>query len=255
MTEADAKIRRRSGYSAVPNKAMSDRSMSIEARGLLALLMTFKEGWVFRSSHLMSECGVGKDKFYRMLGELKSAGYVRVEHERDAGGVFGQLTWEVFDSPFPEKPDAVNTASGKTGHIRENNLVSDINNKPQTPEGDLFSDNPKPASQSQTPDHFEEFWKLYPKTSRKSNRKGCLEKFRLIVAGRAKSIDRADGATIVAGLKSYVATSPDPQYVPAPMVWLNQARWEAFTGNEPEQISPERQRYRDIVAKYAGVSG
>lgn len=112
--------------------------------------------------------------------------------------------------------------------------------------GDLFSANSLPESPSGNVEHFfEEFWKLYPQTSRKADRKGCLEKFRSICSGRAK-VDRATPQQILNGLKNYVATDPDPQYVPAPKVWLNGARWEAFQGEPSEPVN----RYRQIVKEW-----
>lgn len=113
-------ISRRSGYSSIPNQAMSDRRISIEARGLLSLLMTFREGWVFRNSHLRQTCEVGRDKFQRMLKELKDVGYVKIAsiHDEKTGRFLG-TNWEICDVPDHRVPE--NPASGKSGPLRDNN--------------------------------------------------------------------------------------------------------------------------------------
>ena len=73
-------------YASIPNAAMRDEHLSIEARGLLALLMTYTDTWTFRRSHLMQVAGVGRDKFQRLMRELIEAGYVRRVPVREDGG-------------------------------------------------------------------------------------------------------------------------------------------------------------------------
>lgn len=71
-------------YAAVPNDAMRDKRLSIEARGLLALLMTYSDEWVFIKEHLQEIAGIGRDKFERVMGELISEGYVERVLTREA---------------------------------------------------------------------------------------------------------------------------------------------------------------------------
>jgi len=109
-------------------------------------------------------------------------------------------------------------------------------------------------SNSEVTDSFKEFWDMYPKNSRKANRKGCGVKFAQIISGKCKTVDQADAETIIAGLKAFIETRPDLQYVPAPMAWLNQAKWEAFTGpgggpdngGEPKPLSYAQRVLRDF---------
>ena len=124
----------------------------------------------------------------------------------------------------------------------------DIKQTPIPPKGDdLFTADSLPINQDTISECFEEFWNLYPKSSpinRKANRKGCLIKFREIVTGKSKRIDQADAETIIRGLKGYIASEPDPQYIPAPMVWLNGAKWEAY---QEQIVDPRAERYRRIA--------
>ena len=118
---------------------------------------------------------------------------------------------------------------------------------PIPPEGaDLFSAKELPESRDTTVEKFfEEFWNLYPKNQRKANRKGCLEKFRSICSGRVKTIDRATPEQIVHGLRGYVDSNPDLKFVPAPLAWLNGAKWEAFQGPR------ETNRYQKIAREWS----
>lgn len=67
---------------------------------------------------------------------------------------------------------------------------------------------------------FAEFWQLWPNTQRKTNRKGCLQRW------HAGNLDACadDILRHVASLKT--STQWLGGYEPAPMTYLNQRRWE-----------------------------
>lgn len=87
------------------------------------------------------------------------------------------------------------------------------------------------------------FWDEYPKNSRKANEKGVKEKFKAIVAGKVKSVNHASADRILAGLRGFKNTNPDLQFVPAPMRWLNDARWEAFDTPKPTDPNGPRSSF------------
>ncbi|MTH79400.1 hypothetical protein [Paracoccus aestuariivivens] len=86
-------------YAAIPNAAMRDERVSIEARGLLALLMTYADDWTFVVEHLQAITGVGRDKLRGMLKELEAAGYVVREVLRGDGGHLAGTEWVIVDDP------------------------------------------------------------------------------------------------------------------------------------------------------------
>ena len=91
-------------YAAIPNAAMRDERLSIEARGMLALLMTYSDEWEFHPEHLQRVARIGRDQFRRIMGELKSAGYVNRETMRTADGRVTGSQWVLLDvsNPSPE---------------------------------------------------------------------------------------------------------------------------------------------------------
>lgn len=140
-------------YAAIPNGAMRDSSISIEARGMLALLMTYADDWVFRRDHLQEVSGLGRDKFERVMGELRAAGYVELQQMREQGS--GRLlgsTWVIRDHRDPEKPgvgvtealknrDPAEPTPGESAPIRRTTLQEEKKERtPLPPEGDLFGD-------------------------------------------------------------------------------------------------------------------
>lgn len=262
MKETDQKqsVRRRSGYTSIPNSVMSDTRLSIEARGLLALLMTFKEGWVFRSKHLMEQCGVGRDKYYRMIGELKDFGYVTVIQNKTEDGKFLDTYWEISDQPFPEKPDTAEPDSGKSGHIRENNLLSENNNKTPTPTGpgehDLFSADQgltsKPPGKKPGPKNsfnqseFDAFWEAYP---RKIGPEPALKNYK-------RALKLVDAATILAGAKNYAEqvrrAGTETTYIQHPKNWLRECNWKSEDQAAPPSAKPMSYAQRVLAAERSG---
>jgi hypothetical protein len=84
-----------------------DRNLSYEARGVLFYLLSKPGDWIIRVSDIRQE-GAGRDKVYRILGELETYRYLAREFIRNAAGVITGMEYVAFELPFPEKPDTVN---------------------------------------------------------------------------------------------------------------------------------------------------
>lgn len=74
---------------------------------------------------------------------------------------------------------------------------------------------------------FSEFWKAYPPSKRKADKKRCETAFRNI-----PNIDREFGS-IMHGLELWKNDDEwkknNGMYIPAPLVWLHQRRWESIS--------------------------
>lgn len=252
-------------YAAIPNAAMRDESISIEARGLLALLMTFSDDWEFNREDLMKRTGMKKDRFGKVMGELVAKGYVEIVNIRNEKGHLLGRTWVIrddatdvrdsrtsVDAPTSEisatdvrqNRRPVKPTSGETAPIRK------PKEKKTKREEDLFgSDEPQsprdalPASEANAEkqdDGFSEFWEAYPKAPRKTDKPKAKASFDRIVAGKAKGIGSVRPETIIAAVKRYAASGPDPEFVPLPTTWLNGARWEQWA----EAPKPKLAAYR-----------
>lgn len=81
---------------------------------------------------------------------------------------------------------------------------------------------PKPPK-GEEPEGFAAFWAAWPNTDRKQAKGKCLEAWKKASAER-------DAAVIVAHVETLKAcqtwTKDGGQYIPAPLVYLNQRRWE-----------------------------
>lgn len=119
-------------YAAIPNAAMRDSRISIEARGLLALMMTYSDSWVFAVDHLRTVTGVGRDKLRNMLRELGEAGYLLREAMANEDGRFDGSRWIIVDDP---------TEAGRFGS-GEGSPEQDVPDTAKTPENPRPPENP-----------------------------------------------------------------------------------------------------------------
>lgn len=91
---------------------------------------------------------------------------------------------------------------------------------------------------------FDAFWKAWPSSTRKAAKAQCLEKWQ----GKGLASIAATVIEHVAAMaKSEQWTKDKGQFVPAPLVYLNQARWEAPT--EAQAVAAqEAERWQDTRA-------
>lgn len=112
--------------------------------------------------------------------------------------------------------------------------------------GDLFGNVPAPVDD--WPDDFDiQFWDAWPRHPRKHSQKQVADKLaRIRKAGgivvRGKLVP-VTWAQIWGGLTAYVASNPEHKFIPAPLVWVNQARWTA----NHDAVEPAKPSFGDIM--------
>ncbi len=126
MREKSSRPDRR--YAAIPNAAMRDKSLSAEARGTLAYLMTFSDEWRFIRDVICADMGFGKDKFQRVMGELREAGYVDLVSIPGEGGHFAGTEWIIRDDPTESRKNPL-SADSRENRLPENPALSKKTNR------------------------------------------------------------------------------------------------------------------------------
>lgn len=118
--------------------AAQDERLSLEARGLFALMVSLPENWSYTVAGLAKKAGCGREKARRLLQELQTVGYLVREQSHDNGGKFSGAVYVLQDeaplpenpsngetktSPLPEKPTTAepSTAEPSTGIAPEKN--------------------------------------------------------------------------------------------------------------------------------------
>lgn len=109
---------------------------------------------------------------------------------------------------------------------------------PQEGEGETVSEQPDASPQkAKDPGGFERFWQTWPKSERKQARGQCLKSWRRVGAEKCADAVLAH----VEQMKSSESwTKEAGQFVPAPLVYLNQRRWEGADGaTESGEVSAQ----------------
>ena len=139
MSESQIKSGRKKGFVVLFRSAAQDSRLSLEARGLFALMISLPENWEYSVTGLAKKAGCGREKARRLLRELQTVGYLAREQSHDAGGQFSGAVYVLQDeappldgfpgnggtgnAPLPEKPttDEPSTAGPSTENAPEKN--------------------------------------------------------------------------------------------------------------------------------------
>lgn len=113
-------------YFRMSNAAIRDRRLSLEARGLLALMLSHADGYVMDTKALEAE-GIGQWAQDRVLAELSAAGYAKRERVQRAKGLW---YWQF-------------TVSESGDLVSADKHVSPISEKPQHRGNSEVGENPK----------------------------------------------------------------------------------------------------------------
>ena len=110
MSNTIIRATRRDRYVIIEQNAIEDARLSWAARGLLGYLLSKPDDWKVLVNDLRKRGDLGRDGIYKLLKELRGAGYMRFirsrdKHGRIRGGTY--LVHEVATSPYPDLPDAV----------------------------------------------------------------------------------------------------------------------------------------------------
>jgi len=114
MTQTIRRAARRQRFVIVDQATVEDTRLSWAARGLLAYLLSRPDDWKVLVNDLKKRGNLGRDGIYALLRELRSAGYVRFERNRDDQGRMRGGTYIVSEVPAPltDSPDVAGPDAG-----------------------------------------------------------------------------------------------------------------------------------------------
>jgi len=110
-------------YTTICNRIFKDRRLSLKAKGLLAMLLSFSDSWKLSISGLYSILKEGKVSIRSTMNELIKYGYVERERVKDEKGVYIGINYIVFESPKLE-----NLTMGNKTQV-SNNIINNQSNK------------------------------------------------------------------------------------------------------------------------------
>jgi len=92
----------------IDQRTVQDTGLSWAARGMLAYLLSRPDIWKVRVADLQRRGNLGRDATYKLLNELRSAGYIEFQQGRDTHGRIrggDYIVREIPRLPHPELPD------------------------------------------------------------------------------------------------------------------------------------------------------
>ncbi len=105
---------KRKNFVSISNALAQNDALSLEAKGLMLLVLSLPEDWQFYVGWLRSKAHVGRDKMQRILRSLEASGYLQRGCRQSAQGRF---EWEYrfleTPEPLPEKPSPVEPSAGE----------------------------------------------------------------------------------------------------------------------------------------------
>lgn len=140
---------RENPYAMIRRDTLQDRSLTWEARGILAYLLSQSDTWRVQATDLCQNCG--ETVVYRVLNELIEHGYIERTSERNEKGHVKAWGYAVHEEPLlPENPKVGKPKNRETlnlGFRGLNNKQESDSNKKQESER---ATKPKPKTNSKT---------------------------------------------------------------------------------------------------------
>lgn len=215
-------------FTRIPNAWLRDEKLSLEARGLLAQIMSHRPGWNMSLRSLAFANGVGRDRIKRIVDELLEAGYLE-RSEAQGKDEKGRMQSYDYTTRSPEWSQKW-TQNPYTGEP--------YTDEPDTESGSTKKTKPKKTNEIEQHvlEGFNEFWKIYPKKKDKPRATRCFE----------SALKRVSLQTIIDGATRY---RDDPnredKYTKDPTTWLNNDAWD--NPPEPPKQQPRRANWEDAA--------
>lgn len=138
-------------------ECVQDPSLSLKAKGLLMLMLSFPDDWMFRQDDLVSMSTDGVSSFRSGMEELIESGHVMRWRGRDENGHLGHYQYRVSDRPIFKDDDATRFENRILGALDSNfqarEIASHIKN--------YYEEEEEARSRAGriTPNRFAKWWK------------------------------------------------------------------------------------------------
>lgn len=100
------RVERTRDYTVMSNYHLKDTSLSLKAKGLLSMFLSFPEDWNYSTRGLAAICKEGVDAIGSTIKELEKAGYIIRRQLRGANGRITDTEYIIYEKPQPPEPSA-----------------------------------------------------------------------------------------------------------------------------------------------------
>ena len=96
------------------NYHLKDTALSLKAKGLLSMFLSFPDDWNYSTRGLASICKEGVEAIGNTIKELEKAGYILRRQLRGANGRITDTEYVIYERPQPPEPSAPEDAGPET---------------------------------------------------------------------------------------------------------------------------------------------
>ena len=146
------RIHKEDNYVIVDKAFLLNEKISLKAKGLLALLLSYPDNWQFYEAEIVQHAADKANSLSSGLKELIENGYIVRKLGKDETGKFKGYEYHIYEKPITEKP------------ITENSVLlnnKDTKNK-DTKNKNTKNKNTKTASSPELASEFKEWYSKYP---------------------------------------------------------------------------------------------
>ena len=108
------RVERTRDYTVMSNYHLKDTSLSLKAKGLLSMFLSFPENWNYSTRGLAVICKEGVDAISAAIKELEKAGYIIRRQLRGGNGRITDTEYIIYERPQEPKPSAPDTVPPDT---------------------------------------------------------------------------------------------------------------------------------------------
>ena len=171
------RIHKEDNYVIVDKAFLLNEKISLKAKGLLALLLSYPDNWQFYEAEIVQHAADKANSLSSGLKELIENGYIVRKLGRDETGKFKGYEYHIYEKPITEKPITEKPITEKPimeNPITENPITEnpvllnnkDTNNKDtknkDTKNKNTKNKNTKTASSPELASEFKEWYSKYP---------------------------------------------------------------------------------------------
>ena len=171
------RIHKEDNYVIVDKAFLLNEKISLKAKGLLALLLSYPDNWQFYEAEIVQHAADKANSLSSGLKELIENGYIVRKLGKDETGKFKGYEYHIYEKPITEKPIMENPITEKPitekpimeNPITENPITENpvlLNNKDTknkvTKNKNTKNKNTKTASSPELASEFKEWYSKYP---------------------------------------------------------------------------------------------
>ena len=99
------RVERTKDYTVMSNYHLKDTALSLKAKGLLSMFLSFPDDWNYTTRGLASICKEGVEAIGNTIKELEKAGYIVRRQLRGPNGRITDTEYVIYEKPQPPEPE------------------------------------------------------------------------------------------------------------------------------------------------------